>query len=269
MVESKFSFLASYPKVSTLDANLPESVVELDLRTACIRAGNFEAFLLMQSKTLVNDGSLYMAAMLALPKFVQWLLANGHEPMHRDEETGPLIPLALVCISQPTPSCKIANRELDWATRQKQTMRLLAPRTNLDWKYGNKTVLHFAFDGGHEVTMSMVEALNLPNDPTKDDRYLYVDKSGIHYSPDQYVRRVLKVDERQRETLLHILRLCGLESRYFKDVRPFKGKQPVGYCGLPSRLQPYWDNYEQGLPQAQTPIMANMGGSSWDISSDD
>lgn len=240
MHESKFCHLAVYPETSDQDFGIQE----LTPRVASIYAGNFEAFELMQFEDVVDDGMLHLAAMSALPKFVELLVASGHDPNHKVLEYGQYIPLAIVCFSRLQPWCKIANKEAHLLTRQEQTMAILGLKTKLDWKCSGQTVLHVAFDAGQNVTKAIVGVLDICNDVERDVRYLYVDKDGIHFSPDQYVSRLMQVDKDEKNALLKILKDCNLMSRYYRAVEPLKGTQPEGYHGLPANLQDAWDAHE-------------------------
>lgn len=241
MPESRFTYMAAYPKVEKSDPAVLENTNELTVRSASIFTGNFEAFHLMRFDCKPDDGTLTIAVFLALPKFIQWLLANGHNPNYRDESTNMMIPLALLCSAKYAPFCKIANKELDLPARRKQSMKMLAPKTDLSLKYRGKTVLHYALDEGPEVTGAMIKALNVFEDKERNEKYLYVDRDGIHYSPDQYVKHFIKVDVAQKIALVKILNGCGMMSRYYKDVKPGEGEQPAGFKGLPERLRLLWE----------------------------
>lgn len=252
MGESQFCYLAAYPCTDKKELNLLDDANELRLRVASVYTGNFDAFVCMQFENVANDGMLHFASMFALPKFVEWLISKKHDPNLAVAEMGPMIPLSILCTSQPMPWCRIANKESDWPARQKQTMKILCQKTNLTWRYSNKTVLHFAFEGGPVATKAMVECLDLANypSPPKNEDFLYVDRDGIHFSPDQYVKRVLKASAADTEALLNILMGCYMMSRYYRDVSPENGRQPDGYLGLPLHLQIQWDRYRYpGYPR--------------------
>lgn len=240
-----FGYLGAYPNVLKSGLSLFNVADELPLRLASLYLGNFDAFRLMKCGETPNDGMLHSAALMALPKFVNWLL-DVHDPNHKAEEFENMIPLALVCASTPQPWCKIANEESDWRTRQKETMQLLAPRTSPKWRYRNKTVLHIALDHGLETTKAMVETLDIRHDPEIDEKYIYMDKDGIEYSPDQYVMKFLDDDEEQKALILCLIEV-GMKSRYFKRILPNAGNQPTGYHGLPPSYAILWEAHEEGL----------------------
>lgn len=233
---SSFSYLSAYPKLSENELSLSE----LPLDLAALYLGNLDAFHLMGCGELPNDGTLHSAALLALPEFVEWLLYT-HDPNFKHEEFDKMTPLALACASEPQPWCKIANEESDWKTRQKKTMKLLAPKTNLGWRSRGKTVLHIALENGPEATEAIIEALDVSHDPKRDEKYLYVDREGIEYSPDQYVKRVMDAEHAEKDTLINYLLKTGrMQPRYFKRIMPGEGNQPVGYCGLPREHALNW-----------------------------
>lgn len=213
--------------------------------------GNFEAYRELVKAEVPNDGTLHTAALLALPKFVKWLL-NFHDADAKDADFDQMIPLAIACRSRPCPWSKISNQEADWVMRRNETIRLLAAKTSPEWKFNQKTILHIALEEGLGVTKVLVEALNVSEDPQRDERYLYTDKSGIEYSPDQWVLRIMDAGEpREKEKLVTYLQQLGMQSRYFRRVLPEHGQQPEGYMGLPPAYAEVWnppagDQYQGG-----------------------
>ncbi|KAI2622351.1 hypothetical protein GGR54DRAFT_638689 [Hypoxylon sp. NC1633] len=241
---STFVHLAAHPQQVDQESNFLDDANEITPRDAALYLGNFDAFRLMKCGQTPNDGTLHLAALLALPNFVQWLL-DKHDANYRAEEFDFMIPLVLACESKPQPWCKAANEESDWITRQKKTIEILVPKTKLNWRYRQKTLLHIALDNGPEITKTMIEALDLRRDPERDEKYLYVDRTGIHYSPDQYVARILEVEKTERQALIECLEQANVKSRYYKAVEPKSDSQPEGYCGLPPRLDKLWKIHEE------------------------
>jgi hypothetical protein len=219
---------------------------DLPLRTACMFLGNFDAYRALDCVETSNDGNLHVAALMALPKFVEWLL-HFHDPNAIvPEEFDQMIPLALVCTPRRAPWCKIANQEADLAIRQEQCIQLLAPQTNTAWRFRNKTILHIALENGPRLTSVMVEHLNLRNDVQRHDKYLYQTKDGIQYSLDEYVRRLMNdVSQNEKEILIQCLEWNGIQRRYFRLVMPGAGEQPAYYCGLPPGYAQAWEQYKQ------------------------
>lgn len=166
--------------------------------------GNFEAFRLLDNGHSPDDGILHNAALLALPKFVRHLLKT-HSPDFKEPAFDQMIPLALVCHALPKPWCKIANEESNFQTRQKETMQLLAPRTDASWRYRGRTVLHFALDQGAETTAALIDALGTKQDPQRYTKYLYTDKDGKEYNPVDYVKDVLTVNYTEKANLGYCL----------------------------------------------------------------
>ncbi|TGJ78363.1 hypothetical protein E0Z10_g10401 [Xylaria hypoxylon] len=230
------AYLGAYPNVSGVKLDFPDKV---SLPIASLFLGNVDAFRLMKCEETPDNGMLHTAAFLALPKFVDFLLET-HDPNHKSEEFSSMIPLAVVCTSKPHPWCKIANSEADWYTRQKETMCLLAPGTNLRWKARGKTVLHFALENGVGATKAMIEALDIRHDLERDEKYLYMDRDGVEYSPDQWIIRLLDVSPREKEALIQCLTECHMASRYFRRIGPDAGEQPKGFQGLPPAYAELW-----------------------------
>ena len=229
---SSFGPLAVWPETFKEESGLLDASEELSLPLAAIYLGNFEAFCLLASEMMPNDGMLHLTAFLALPKFVKHLLRT-HDPDQKAEEFDNMVPLACVCASKPQLWCRIANEESDWKDRQKETMRLLASVTSSKWRYRNMTILHYAMENGLETAKAMVEALNIRYDPDRDEKYLYVDRDGFEYSPQQYVLKVWHAEADEKKDMVTCLEDAGLVSRYFKRVMPGQGEQPKGYHGLP------------------------------------
>lgn len=236
---SSFSYLGAYPNSSNSDIEVTAD--ELPLSSASLYLGNLPAFHLMDCGELPNDGTLHSAALFALPDFVEWLLYT-HDANFKDEEIfDKMIPLALACVSKAQPWCRVANSKSDWKTRQKKTMKLLVPKTNLDWRHRGKTVLHIALENGLDATEAIIEALDIYDDPGRDDNYLYVDKEGIEHSPDLYLAAFVDGDLAGKQPLLACLYGKGrMRSRYFKRIMPGEGNQPVGCCGLPFEYAAKW-----------------------------
>lgn len=229
----------------------PPSVLWGDEITPCDAAlwlGNWDAFRLLHSEDFHQEEMLHLAAVLALPKFVQWLLET-----HNADEEGyynGLIPLVVACQSRPFRWCKVAEEESSWAMRRKQTMQLLAAKTDLSWRDSRKrTPLHFALESGPEATEVMLEVLDARDDPLRDERYMYEDVHGTTYSPCQWVSRTLELGEEEKKKLVKCLEGHGLRPRYFNKATPGNGSQPEGACGLPTELKRIWRTYGEAIRQ--------------------
>ncbi|KAI1746213.1 hypothetical protein F4680DRAFT_13424 [Xylaria scruposa] len=246
---STFQYYGTKTHFSDNNSGLP---AELPLRTACMMLGNFDAYRTLNCEEISNNGLLHAAAFLALPRFVAWLL-TFHDPDEKvPEEYDQMVPLALACGSKPSPWCKIAREEISFATRRKQCITILAPVTNLNWRYREKTVLHIALENGLEVTRNIFEVLKVCQDPKRNDNYLHRDKDGIEYSLDEYVLQRLKgIDDKEKEALVIYLRENKIQSRYFRRVMPGDGVQPKGYHGLPPAYGKAWKAHEERVRNLQ------------------
>lgn len=206
---SKFSSLASYPKKPKLEFTaLFEDEDEIPPREASLFLGNLDAFKLLNSTMLPDDGTLHLAALLALPDFTDWLLST-HEPNYEEENFGFMVPLALTCYSKPFPWCKVANEEQEWFSRLEETIKILIPKTLSSWRYRQKLPLHLALENGSQVTMAMLNVLNARGIGNRD-KYLYTDKTGMQYSPCEYVEVFVEVDDEDKMKLVKILQEHGL-----------------------------------------------------------
>ncbi|KAF5626087.1 hypothetical protein F52700_8802 [Fusarium sp. NRRL 52700] len=206
---SKFSALASFLRKSKLEfTSLFEDEDEIPPREASLFLGNLDAFKLLNSSMLPDDGTLHLAALLALPDFTDWLLST-HEPNYEEENFGFMVPLALTCYSKPFPWCKVANEEQEWFYRLEETMSILVPKTLSSWRYRQKLPLHLALENGSRVTMAMLNVLNARGIGNRD-KYLYTDKTGMQYSPCEYVETFVEVDDEEKVKLVKILQEHGL-----------------------------------------------------------
>jgi anion-transporting ArsA/GET3 family ATPase len=193
---------------------------------------------------------LHSAAFLALPEFVQWLMDAGHDPNAISDEWGqPYIPLAIVCFSKLQPYCKAANHKSKFSSRQKTTMKILASRTNQDWQHNRQTVLHIALHQAPKITEAMVYALDIKHDKQRDDRYIYVDKDDVEYSPHMYVKHRMTISEKEKKALLKSLKKGNMKPRHFKRVMPGEGEQPTNAHGLPPIFKEAWENHYKSLKQ--------------------
>ncbi|KAF2823662.1 hypothetical protein CC86DRAFT_327483 [Ophiobolus disseminans] len=220
----------------------------IPIREACLFLGNLRAYKALGRDEIPNDGTLHTVALMAMPKFVQWLLQYHDANAKVVEQFDTMIPLALACNAAKFSWCKIANEEAKFATRRRECILLLGPKTNLKWRYRQKSILHIALENGPEVTDAMLEALDVRNDPKREERYLYKDKDGIEYSPDEYVRRIMQEPtSTDKAHLLLLLEGSKIEPRYFRSVMPGEGEQPAGYCGLPPKYADAWRMNEANL----------------------
>ncbi|KAJ8131549.1 hypothetical protein O1611_g2075 [Lasiodiplodia mahajangana] len=246
MLGTRFGYVAAYPK--KYDERWSPSDGEISLVQASVFAGNYEAYQAMGIDETVNEGNLHLAAQLALPLFVQWFLRpNADDPSRADDRFDCMTPLAVAVASpQPMPWCKIAEQENEWKVRRKQTIALLSqdPRTDISWRHGARTVLHYAIDSGPWMVEALIQALDIKNEQSRNDMFLYADEDGLFYSPDQYVERLLTLDREQKALLLASLRLGNFQSRYYREVMPGVGEQPVGSEGLPWAFARAWEEYE-------------------------
>ncbi|KAI3330925.1 hypothetical protein F4824DRAFT_514853 [Ustulina deusta] len=206
---------------------------ELPLSTACMMLGNFEAYRALDCEEIPNNGILHAAAFLALPRFVQWLLAF-HDPNEKvPEEYDQMVLLALACTSMPNMWCKIAREEASFTTRRQLCTTILAPITKCQ-------------------LANVVEALKVRQDPERNVNYLYQDKNGIEYSLDEYVlRRLEGVGDKEKQALVAYLRQNKIQSLYFRRAMPGEGAQPKGYRGLPPAYDKAWKSYEESIRNPQ------------------
>ncbi|KAM0244459.1 hypothetical protein ACHAP5_006261 [Fusarium lateritium] len=206
---SKFSSLAAHKKKTKIEfSSLFEDDDEISPREASLFLGNLEAFKLLNTSNTPDDGTLHLASLLALPDFVTWLLEK-HEANYEEENFGFMVPLALTCFSKPFPWCKVANEEKEWIIRLEETMRILIPKTMSGWRYRQKLPLHLALENGSEVTAAMLRALDVKGDAKR--RYnIYKDKTGMEYSPCEYVETFVEVKDKEKRKIVKCLGEHGL-----------------------------------------------------------
>ncbi|RMJ11867.1 hypothetical protein CDV36_008506 [Fusarium kuroshium] len=207
---SDFSKIACYPKKPKAKfQSLFEEEDEISPREAALFLGNIDAFKLLAGEGTPDDGTLHLASLLALPDFVTWLLET-HDANYEEENFGFMVPLALACFSKPFPWCKIANEESEWNLRLRETMKILITKTRKTWRYREKLVLHIALENGPEVTKAMLDALDIRHEADKDKTYLYTDRTGLHYSPCEYVEEFVEAEALQKKKLVKCLTGQGL-----------------------------------------------------------
>jgi hypothetical protein len=216
---SWFGKLASYPEVfDDGSSELLGEDDEVSVRLAALFLGNLEGFQALQIQEMPDDGTLHLAAFLALPRFVHWLLEQRHNADHRAETFDFMTPLGVACSSRPQPWCRVANNEAAWDSRLAKTIRLLVPRTDITWRHRHRSVLHLALENGPKITAIMVNALNIRDDPLRDTKYLYTDKTGMCYSPDEYVDQILKLSPSEKFELQSSLLAANLTPRCFRET---------------------------------------------------
>jgi hypothetical protein len=205
---STFSSLAAPQKKPKIEfSSLFEDDDEISPREASLFLGNLEAFKLLNTSKTPDDGTLHLASLLALPDFVAWLLEK-HEANYEEENFGFMVPLALTCFSKPFPWCKVANEEKEWIVRLEETMKILIPKTLSGWRYRQKLPLHLALENGSEVTAAMLRALDVKGDVK--GRYVYTDKTGMDYSPREYVETFVEVKDKEKRKIVKCLEEHGL-----------------------------------------------------------
>jgi hypothetical protein len=115
-------------------------------------------------------------------------------------------------------------------------MKLLAQRTSLSWRYRRKTVVHFAIDNGPDTVEAMLEALEVAEDPKRNDRYLYTDREGIVYSLSKYISHLLDPENKRSgpKKMIRILQDTGkLKDRMYRPREPGKVVKRPEHCGMP------------------------------------
>lgn len=210
---STFVTLAKRADIDVGDDDIANLMDPLPLPWAAIHLGNFDAFALLTERLKASDdlffGLLHLAALLALPRFVAKLLET-HDPNDKEEEFDHWIPLAMACQARDLPWNIIANAEDDFRTRQKETMTLLAGKTDCAWRHRGRTVLHIALESGLETTRALVEALDVRADPARHTKYNYVDRAGRSYSPAEYVAEFVGTTDAEKAPLMDCLRSAKL-----------------------------------------------------------
>ncbi|KAK4554001.1 hypothetical protein LTR86_008842 [Recurvomyces mirabilis] len=204
-------YLGAYPDVHPGEV----SAEAVDICMASLFLGNLQAYRMTNDGTAIDDASLHLAALLALPNFVQWLLQT-HDPNVKEEAWDFRIPLAVACSARPLACCKIANAEAGFETRQQETMRLLARRTDLTVRYKARTVLHLAMDDGLQTTKSMLTALRVHDDPLWRTKHTFTDNGGQQHTPEEYVKHVLEGSEAHKEELI----ACLKQAETLAPIRP-------------------------------------------------
>ncbi|CAH0031253.1 unnamed protein product [Clonostachys rhizophaga] len=202
--------LAPYVR-SSKDEIMPpfDEADEIPLRLASLYLVNFEAYQVLETGLSSNDGTLHLAALLALPKFVGWLL-QWHDPNHGSDDYGAMTPLALACSSQPDPWFEAAISDVSWKSRLVETMRLLVPKTDRFWRHRERLVLHIAMENGYDTTDALLKGMEgaLEAQARGKTKHLYTDKAGQEYLPVEYLQTFIEAEEGD------MLQLKGCLGRY-------------------------------------------------------
>jgi hypothetical protein len=97
---------------------------------------------------------------------------------------------------------------------------------------------------------AMVEALDIRNDPERDEKYIYKDRDEIEYSPDQYILNSLDIYDEEKQSLIACLVKCGTTSRSFNTISPSARDQRTGHHGFPLHYGTFTDlarNYQMRI----------------------
>jgi len=82
------------------------------------------------------------------------------------------------------------------------------------WTHQHQSVLHIALNNGLGVTPSIVETLNLDQEPDRDMEYhQHADRDGIHFSPAQFVDKLMKIKRAEKAALIPSLQGSNSMSR--------------------------------------------------------
>uniref|UniRef100_A0A8H7K4M7 Uncharacterized protein n=1 Tax=Bionectria ochroleuca TaxID=29856 RepID=A0A8H7K4M7_BIOOC len=202
--------LAPYTRSSKEEIMPPfDEADEIPLRLASLYLVNFEAYQVLETGLSSNDGTLHLAALLALPDFVGWLL-QWHDPNHGSDDYGAMTPLALACSSQPDPWFEAATGDASWKSRLVETMKLLVPKTDRFWRHRERLVLHIAMENGYDTTDALLRGMEdtLEAQARGKTKHLYTDKAGQEYLPVEYLQTFIEAEEGD------MLQLKGCLGRY-------------------------------------------------------
>lgn len=190
-----------------------------------------------------NDCSLHLAAEKCLPEVVSLLLDAGHEPMYPSPSDGST-PISVLCRAGKATS--------ETPSRFTTTLQRLLPVSDLIWKQGGKSILHFAIENRHDplaAVNQLIEVGEIWRRPQKQDEYMYINDSELCYSPTMYAKLLCPIlQEGTRRAVVDRLEAAGFTDRYFARV----GGQPPSACGFSPEvaarvqegLQAEWDMRE-------------------------
>ncbi|KAL2195244.1 hypothetical protein P885DRAFT_70818 [Corynascus similis CBS 632.67] len=191
------------------------------------RAGNAELVeLLLESKPVLNDGSLHEASRGFHVQVMQLLLEAGHDANFRSIKHGGRTALGEIAF-RATPPTDIAAAEeaLDLLTAVEASPLL---------KVHGKTVIFLALDNEHNeaITKLLLERMLYRTLNSLENTYQH---GTFHYSPTMYVAKGILLGT-PSETLLQLLKDHGCEDRYYATIEE---TQPPDAVGLPEEIRDY------------------------------
>ncbi|GIZ45567.1 hypothetical protein CKM354_000872700 [Cercospora kikuchii] len=177
----------------------------LTLCQASVYVGNIDSYELLASYSVPDEDDLHLAAWLALPKFVEKFLKD-HDPELESEAYGNYTPLAVALETDSGQSyCKVADAEASFEDRRKRTIDLLAKKSNLAWRYRQKTYVHIAFAIGPGTTKILLDALDIKTASSRFSMLVYEDKAGRRYTPFEYINELMNLQPSERDELMRCL----------------------------------------------------------------
>jgi hypothetical protein len=182
--------------------------------------------LLLERRSLINDGSLHEASRGFHVQVIKLLLHAGHDPNYRSTKHGCRTALGEVALKASPPR--------DIAAAEEALDLLVSAEASPLLKVNGKTVIFLALDNRHNVNITRLLLDRILHKTLNSHENTY--QSGPYcYSPTMYVAKGILLGP-PSNNLLHILRAHGAEDRFYAS---WKHPQPPDAVGLPEEIREY------------------------------
>ncbi|KAK4118784.1 hypothetical protein N657DRAFT_583008 [Parathielavia appendiculata] len=191
------------------------------------RDGNSELVkLLLESKPVVNDGSLHEACRGFHVQAMKLLLQAGHDCNYRSIKHGGRTALGEIALRAAPPT--------DIAAAEEALDLLVSVDASPLLKVHGKTIIFLALDNEHNesITRLLLDRMLYRTLNSHENTY---QQGVLHYSPTMYVAKGILL-RAPSETLIQLLRAHGCEDRFYATIEE---AQPPDAVGLPEEIRDY------------------------------
>ncbi|KAK4152020.1 hypothetical protein C8A00DRAFT_35336 [Chaetomidium leptoderma] len=190
-------------------------------------AGHVELVkLLLESRPVVNDGSLHEASRGFHVQVMKLLLEAGHDSNYRSIKHGGRTALGEIALKAAPPT--------DIAAAEEALDLLSSVDASPLLKVHGKTVIFLALDNLHNETITklLLDRVLYRTLNSHENTYQH---GTLHYSPTMYVVKGILLGT-PSETLLQLLNAHGCEDRFYATMEE---AQPPDAVGLPEEIRDY------------------------------
>lgn len=182
--------------------------------------------LLLESKPVVNDGSLHEASREFHVEIMKLLLEAGHDANFRSIKHGGRTALGEIALNAGPPTDIAAAEEALEVLSTVDASPLL--------KVHGKTIIFLALDNQHNESIArlLLERMLYRTLNSQENTY---QQGMLHYSPTMYIAKGILLGP-PSETLLQLLKAHGCEDRFYATIEQ---TQPPDAVGLPEEIRDY------------------------------